>query len=92
MEKNSQLYPLRKNVKGFLPHQFRIPVSNILLIGHVQELIDVWKDRRVKVGLPDTPPTAYKHKFVTKQIQDIAKRLMFDDKIGFNLKEGKLRY
>ncbi|MGP3667287.1 MAG: hypothetical protein ACKD6N_00260 [Candidatus Bathyarchaeota archaeon] len=92
LEENLRLYPLRKDIKGFLPHQFRFPVSNILLTGHVQEFLEVWKGRRVKLGLPDIPPTAYKHTFATKQIQDIAKKLMFDEKIGFDLEKGKLRY
>ena len=92
VEENLQLYPLRKDLKGFLPPQFRISISNILSIGHVQEFVDMWKGRRVKIGLSDIPPTAYKHEFAVKQVQDIAKKLMFDKKIGFDLEKRKLKY
>lgn len=86
------LHPLRKEVKGFLPPPLRIPMTNLLSTGHTQELIDIWKGRRKKIGLVEVPPTAYRYDEAIKQVQEIVRILKVEEKIGYDYEKKGLKY
>jgi heterodisulfide reductase subunit C len=91
-EQKPPLHPLKREIKGYLPPAFRIQITNILSMGHVQELIDTWKARRAKIGLTETPPTAYKYPDAVDAIQKIVHDKKIDDLIGYDPKQKKLKY
>ncbi len=60
-ESEVPLYPLEKPVKQPLPPAMGGIVRNQYDTGHVQELVDYFIEERVRIGLEDKPPTAYKY-------------------------------
>jgi hypothetical protein len=54
------LYPLEKPIKPPLPATMGGIVRNQYDTGHVQELVDYFIEERVRIGLKDKPPTAYR--------------------------------
>jgi len=60
-ENDVPLYPLEKTIKPPLPPTMGGIVKNQYESGQVQELVDYFVEERVRIGLEDKPPTAYKH-------------------------------
>jgi hypothetical protein len=60
-ESEVPLYPLEKPVKSPLPVTMGGIVKNEYESGQVQELVDYFIEERVRIGLEDKPPTAYKY-------------------------------
>lgn len=59
-ESEVPLHPLEKIVKAPLPATMGGIVKNQYETGQVQELVDYFIEERVRIGLEDKPPTAYK--------------------------------
>jgi len=60
-EGENPIHPLEKPLKPPLPATMGGIVKNQYESGHVQELVDYFVEERVRIGLEDKPPTAYKY-------------------------------
>ncbi|MEM3615400.1 MAG: hypothetical protein QXX09_01990 [Candidatus Methanomethylicia archaeon] len=85
------VYPLRKSIIG-LQDSLKTPIKNILSLGHVPMLSRYMQRSRIKMGLPDIPPTAYSKKDAATQILEMAKILDFENRFGFDLNKRIFKY
>ena len=90
-KKEVDRYPWRKRVKT-LPQPFKVPVTNMIKMGHIPELSDSRAKVRETLGINRSPPTAYKDKNALSELQELVKHTNLDEKIAWNWKKGKSDY
>ena len=89
-EDESPLYPLRKKL-ATLPPAFKGAMEEILKEGMNRELPDFFEDERDMLDMGEVK-TSWKDEKAQKQIQDLAKEMGVDEKLGFDWNKKKIRY
>ena len=89
-EEESPLYPLRKKLIT-LPPAFKGAMEEILKEGMNRELPDFFEDERDMLGM-DEVKTSWKVESAQKEIQDLAKEMNLDKKLGYDWKKKKITY
>ncbi|RLE56513.1 MAG: hypothetical protein DRJ30_01600 [Candidatus Methanomethylicota archaeon] len=84
-------YPLRKEVKG-LPRQFKSPLKNIFMLGHVPRLSGFLQRTRAKLGLEKKPPTAYSNEKALNELRKIISDLELDSRVLWDWKRKRFKY
>ncbi|MHA1835682.1 MAG: hypothetical protein ACTSYQ_01950 [Candidatus Odinarchaeia archaeon] len=84
------LYPLRKKLRT-LPPAFKGAIEEILKEGMNRELPDFFEDERDMLDMGEVK-TAWKIEEAQKQVQELAKRLGIDKKVGFDWNKKKMKY
>ena len=63
----------------------------VLNTGHAVPINDAVKALRVKIGLPEVPPTTHAHPDALEEVQKLCKITAFDELIGYDEATGGLK-
>ena len=91
MSEEEKLYPWRKAVKT-LPSPFKIPVTNLIRMGHIPKLSSSHEDMREELGMDRVPPTAYRAGSALSEVQELVRKSSLDLKVAWNWRKNRSEY
>jgi len=83
--------PLRKPLDGLVAHYQKPTVENLMEQGQVFTMPSTVKSNREKLKLPEIQTTMTKPEAMN-EINEIAREVEFDKRVGYNWEKKKLRY
>ena len=76
---------------GYMAKPHKMTGLNVIKTGHGVPINDAAKALRVKIGLPEVPPTTHAHPEALEEIQKLCKITAFDELIGYDEATGGLK-
>ena len=76
---------------GYMAKAHKMTGVFVLNTGHAVPINDKVKEIRVKIGLPELPPTTHSFPEALKEVQEICKACKFDELIGYDEATGGLK-
>ena len=76
---------------GYMAKPHKMTGLNVIKTGHGVPINDAAKSLRVKIGLPEVPPTTHAYPEALEEVQKLCKITAFDDLIGYDEATGGLK-
>ena len=76
---------------GYMAKPHKMTGLNVIKTGHGVPINDAAKSLRVKIGLPEVPPTTHAYPEALEEVQKLCKITAFDELIGYDEATGGLK-